>query len=158
MAGDFEALLYQEAHLLDSGLFLDWLDLLAPNLRYWSPARAEVTREQERNDEAMRLSLFDETKASLTFRIQRLNTGLAWSENPPTRTRRFISNVTVERQADNVVHIQSNFMLFRSRGFASESILVGCREDRWFNAEHWLLQERKIVVDQCTVENMSVLL
>jgi|SRR5579863_1586295 len=158
MASDFEALLYHEAHLLDSGLFLDWLDLLAPNLRYWAPARAEVTREQERNDEAMRLSLFDETKATLTLRIQRLSTGLAWSENPPTRTRRFISNVTVGRQADDVVLIQSNFMLFRSRSFANESILVGCREDKWFNAERWLLQERKIVVDQCTVENMSVLL
>lgn len=158
MASEVERLLYHEAHLLDSGLFHEWLELLTPNLRYWAPARAEVSRAQEREDEPRRLALFDETKASLALRISRLETGLAWAESPMTRTRRFVSNVFDEEEGDGVVRVRSNFMLFKNRSFADETILVGCREDRWARAGGWLLRERKILIDHCTVENMSLLL
>ena len=153
-----DQLLYHEAYLLDSGLFREWLDLLAPELRYWAPVRAAVSRQQEREDEARRLPLFDETKASLALRISRLATGLAWVENPPTRTRRFVSNIAAEHDEDGTVRVRSNFMLFRSRGSADETLLVGCREDRWSAPGHWLLKERKITIDHGTVENISLLL
>jgi 3-phenylpropionate/cinnamic acid dioxygenase small subunit len=158
MTTDVEQLLYREAHLLDSGRFQEWLELLAPDLRYWAPVRAEVHRAQERENEASRLPLFDETKASLALRISRLDTGLAWVENPATRTRRFVTNVVVEEEAGGLVHVRSNLMLFRSRSFADETILVGCREDKWSRSDAWLLRERKILIDHCTVENMSLLL
>lgn len=158
MTTDVEQLLYREAQLLDSGRFQEWLELLAPDLRYWAPVRAEVHRAQERENEASRLPLFDETKASLALRISRLDTGLAWVENPATRTRRFVTNVVVEEEAGGLVHVRSNLMLFRSRSFADETILVGCREDNWSRPDRWLLRERKILIDHCTVENMSLLL
>jgi len=158
MTGDVEQLLYREAHLLDSGGFHEWLELLAPDLRYWAPVRAEVPRKQESEDEASRLPLFDETKASLSLRISRLDTGLAWVENPTTRTRRFVTNIVVEKEADGLVHVRSNLILFRSRSFTDETILVGCREDKWSRSDKWLLRERKILIDHCTVENMSLLL
>lgn len=159
MSTEVEQLLYREAHLLDSGLFHEWLELLAPDLRYWAPARAEVSRKQEKEDEAHRLPLFNETKASLALRISRIETGFAWVENPTTRTRRFISNVTSQDdEANEIIRVRSNFMLFRSRSFADETILVGCREDKWFRSDKWLLKERKILIDHCTVENMSLLL
>jgi len=154
MIGGVEQLLYHEAHLLDSGMFEDWLNLLAPDLRYWAPVRAEVARKLEREDEPNRLPLFDETKASLGLRIRRLDTGLAWVAIPPTRTRRFISNITVQTAGDGLVHVRSNFMLFRSRSFGEEWIVVGCREDKWSRSDNWLLRERKIILDHCTVENM----
>jgi 3-phenylpropionate/cinnamic acid dioxygenase small subunit len=158
MIDGVEQLLYHEAHLLDSGLFHDWLELMAPDLRYWAPVRAEVPRKQEREDESSRLPLFDETKASLALRIRRLDTGLAWVEIPHTRTRRFVSNITVESEADGLVRVRSNFMLFRSRSFVEEWIVVGCREDIWSRSEKWLLRERKIILDHCTVENMPLFL
>jgi 3-phenylpropionate/cinnamic acid dioxygenase small subunit len=158
MASEIERLLYREAHLLDSGQFFKWLDLLAPDLRYWAPARSDVSRQQELKDEARRLALFDETKASLTLRINRIGTGLAWAESPNTRTRRFISNVIDEQEAGGIVHVRSNFLLFKNRSSADETILVGCREDRWTRSDTWLLKERKILIDHCTVENMSLLL
>ncbi|MBO0797868.1 MAG: hypothetical protein J2P31_03520 [Blastocatellia bacterium] len=157
-AGEIKRLLYYEAYLLDSGLFLQWLDLLAPDLRYWAPARAELSRYQEREEEAGRLLLFDETKASLTLRIDRLDTGLAWAESPATRTRRFVSNVMVEESMNDRVRVRSNLMLFRSRSFTDENFLVGSREDVWTGPEKWLLKERKILIDHCTVENISLLL
>jgi 3-phenylpropionate/cinnamic acid dioxygenase small subunit len=158
MTSEVEQLLYREAHLLDSGAFHEWLELLAPDLRYWAPVRAEIDRKQEREDEASRLPLFDETKASLALRISRLGTGLAWVENPATRTRRFVTNVVVENAADGLAHVRSNLILFRSRSFTAETILAGCREDKWSRSDGWLLRERKILIDHCTVENMSLLL
>ena len=157
MANEIERLLYHEAHLLDSGLFAQWLDLLATDLRYWAPARAELFRQEEREREGERLPLFDETKASLTLRLTRLQTGLAWAEIPATRTRRFISNIIADEESNGVVFVRSNFMLFKSRSFADETILVGCREDKWSRSDKWLLRERKILIDHCTLENVSVL-
>jgi 3-phenylpropionate/cinnamic acid dioxygenase small subunit len=158
MIDGVEQLLYHEAYLLDSGLFRDWLGLMAPDLRYWAPVRAEVHRIQEKENEASRLPLFDETKASLSLRISRLDTGLAWVEIPHTRTRRFISNITAESEENGLVRVRSNFMLFRSRSFSEEWIVVGCREDKWSRLDGWLLKERKIILDHCTVENMPLFL
>jgi 3-phenylpropionate/cinnamic acid dioxygenase small subunit len=157
MSNEVEQLLYKEAYLLDSIRFSEWLELLAPELRYWAPARAQLSREEERRDEANRLALFDETKASLALRISRLHTSLAWVESPTTRTRRFITNIMAE-EANDIVCVRSNFMLFRSRNFTDETILVGCREDKWHKSDNWLLRERKILIDHCTVENMSLLI
>jgi 3-phenylpropionate/cinnamic acid dioxygenase small subunit len=153
-----EQLLFREAQLLDSARFDDWLDLLALDLRYWAPVRAEVGGEQEAESEASRLPLFDETKASLRLRVSRLQTGVAWVETPPTRTRRFISNITAEKDTNGLVRVRSNFMVFRSRSFTEEWFVVGCRDDRWANADKWLLKERKIMLDHCTIENMSLFL
>jgi 3-phenylpropionate/cinnamic acid dioxygenase small subunit len=158
MSDDVDRLLYHEAHLLDCGRFHDWLELLAPDLRYWAPVRANVPRTQESETDADRLPLFDETRASLSLRIRRLDTGFAWAEIPSTRTRRFISNIFVEREAEGLLHVRSSFMLFRSRGFTEEWTVVGCREDQWSRSDRWLLKERKIVLDHCTVENLSLLL
>lgn len=158
MSRDVEQLLYHEAYLLDSGLWREWLALLAPDLQYWAPARADVPRAQEQADMAQRLPLFHETKASLTLRISRLETGLAWVDNPTTRTRRFIANILAQDAAPGMVQVRSNFMVFRSRSFTEETLLVGCRDDTWSRSETWQLKERKILIDHCTVENMFLLL
>jgi 3-phenylpropionate/cinnamic acid dioxygenase small subunit len=158
MIADVEQLLFHEAHLLDSGRLHDWLELMAPDLRYWAPVRAEVARTQEAETQHERLPLFDETRASLGMRIRRLDTGLAWSETPPTRTRRFISNIVAEGESDGLLRVRSNFMLFRSRSFAEEWLVVGCREDTWSRTDRWLLKERKIILDHCTVQNLSLFL
>src|SRR5262245_58888589 len=110
VASEIEQLLYREAYLLDSGLFPEWLELLAPDIRYWGPVRAEVSRKEEKEQEANRLPLFDETKASLSLRLGRLDTALACVESPPTRTRRFVSNIMVEEEANGIVRVNSNFM------------------------------------------------
>jgi 3-phenylpropionate/cinnamic acid dioxygenase small subunit len=155
---EIERLLFHEADLLDSGRFQEWLALLAPELRYWAPVRAAVARKDERDGEAQRLPLFDETKGSLGLRVSRLETGIAWIDVPPTRTRRLISNIMADPDDDGSVRVKSNFVVFRSRGRGEEWFAVGCREDRWIRAPGWLLKERKILLDQSTVENLPLFL
>lgn len=149
-----DQLLYHEAYLLDSGLYKDWLGLLSPDIRYWAPVRANVSRQQE--DESPGFPLFDENKASLSLRVSRLETGLAWVEVPATRSRRFISNIVAKDGGDGTVHVRSNFIVFRSRSSAEEWMLVGCREDRWTRSEKWMLLERMIRFDQRALENISL--
>ena len=143
MAADIEQLLYHEAYLLDCSRFQDWLELLAADLRYWYLFARNCRWNWKRRASRAGLLLFDETKASLSLRIRRLNTGLAWVENPTTRSRRFISNITAENEADGIVRVRSYFLLWRSRGFWDETMLVGCREDRWSRTDKWLLRERR---------------
>jgi 3-phenylpropionate/cinnamic acid dioxygenase small subunit len=151
-------LLYHEAELLDAGRFDEWLALLAPDLRYWAPSRADLPRAAEQAGEADRLPLFDESRESLTLRIRRLETGLAWSETPATRTRRLIGNVRCEAGSAERLQVRSNVLIWRSRSPGGESILAGARQDVWSHMPHWQLHERKIVIDHRTVENLSLLL
>jgi ethylbenzene dioxygenase beta subunit len=153
-----DQLLFHEAYLLDTGDWRNWLSLLADDIRYWAPVRAELPQQLEQETERSRLPIFDETKDSLTLRVSRLESGFAWVEIPQTRTRRFIANIADERDAAGLVRVRSNFMLFRSRSFSEEWLVVGCREDTWSDAGGWQLKERKIVLDHCTLENLSVFL
>jgi 3-phenylpropionate/cinnamic acid dioxygenase small subunit len=38
---------------------------------------------------------FDENRASLGLRVRRLGTNVAWAEDPPSLTRRFVTNIRV---------------------------------------------------------------
>jgi len=107
---DVEQFLYREARLLDERRFREWLALLTDDLRYWMAGRSNpypqvskalVILEPDRYSETDmprddELAIFDETKATLVQRIERLETGMAWAEDPPSRTRHLLSNIEVE--------------------------------------------------------------
>ena len=81
---------------------------------------------------------FDEDKYSLSQRVARFATEHAWTEDPPSRLRHFITNVRTfecdDPSDDAHLVVESAELLFRSRGDVNESALVSCgREDllRW---------------------------
>src|SRR6202043_2283814 len=107
---EVEQFLYREARLLDERRFHEWLELLTDDVRYWMAARTnrypkiskaiaildpasyvedDMTKENE-------LAIFDEVKQSLSGRVARLDTGMAWAEDPPSRTRHLITNIEIE--------------------------------------------------------------
>ncbi|MEZ5738298.1 MAG: SDR family NAD(P)-dependent oxidoreductase [Burkholderiaceae bacterium] len=65
------------------------------------------------------LAHFEETKATLSARVKRLRTGLAWAESPPSRTRHLVSNIELERivapagRRDELL-VRSAFILYRT--------------------------------------------
>ena len=156
---EFEALFIEEAWLLDSGQFEAWLELFDAETRYWAPVRANVGRGEENFDTPHLLTHFDESKATLELRIKRLRTGNAHAEEPPSRTRHFVSNVRIlEGPADDRVHVASNFMVFRSRPGREEYLFVGQRLDRWRrDGDSWKNLERQIVFDHDVIENITLL-
>lgn len=161
---EVEQFLYREARLLDERRFREWLDLFTDDARYWMPTRSnrypltskaisildgsryeegELSKEGE-------LAIMDETKDSLTRRVDRLDTGMAWAEDPPSRTRHLVSNIEVEPgESESQLKVYSNFLMYRTRAETEQDFYVGCRQDILRRGDGgWKIAYRKIVIDQ----------
>lgn len=108
--------LYREAELLDHARHREWLSLLTPDVTYVAPVR--ITSAHSLRDSAMEdMGHFDEDHYSLTKRVERLETEYAWAEDPPSRTRRFVTNIRCwEGDGGGDVVARCNLLVFRSRG------------------------------------------
>jgi biphenyl 2,3-dioxygenase beta subunit len=146
---EVEQLYYEEADCLDMGRLHDWLDFFTEDVRYWMPAR-EVLQNRPDGFQPVgvrAVSLIDDDKMALTKRIERIETGLARSETPPSRTRHLITNVRVRSEDAEEYTVTSNFAVFQGR-LASEHVFYGYREDRLRRRDGRLkVSARKIVLD-----------
>lgn len=93
LKGEAEAFLIEEARLLDSGRFEEWLALFADDGFYWVPAAPGQA------DPLNHLSIFYEDKSVLTMRIRRLAHPRVYSALPAPRTAHLVGNVTAARPA-----------------------------------------------------------
>ena len=153
---EIEQFLYREARLLDDRNYEEWFALLADDLHYFMPTRynrlrRESSKEFSGPDEA---AFFDEDKASIAMRIRRLNTGMAWAEDPPSRTRHLVSNVAIRPRGNGEYEVDSYYLLYRSRLEREVETFVGMRHDvlrRADNAAGFQVAKRTIVLDQATL-------
>ena len=150
-----------EAWLLDERRFKEWLDLFTDDVFYFMPRRMNV----QRNDLARELSqagdlaIFEDDKTYLTIRVERLETGMAWAEDPPSRTRHLIGNLVVEPLSNGEVKAKTAFILYRSHHEAEENIFAGSREDELRKVDgQWKVAKRVIVLDANVIlaKNLSV--
>ena len=154
--------LVDEAYLLDAQEYDAWLDTLTDDVRYVMPVRVTTARGAG-FDTSPGMAHFDEDKYSLRQRVARFATEHAWTEDPPSRLRHFVTNVRTFEGADEAeLLVESAELLFRSRGDVNESALVSCgREDllRWCE-DRWKLARRKIFVDESVLrmQNLAVFL
>ncbi len=159
---EIEQFLYHEAALVDEGKFHEWLELFAEDIHYWMPTRYNRTRRERDRDTSRpdEIAFFDEDKHSLSVRVKRLDTGMAWAEDPPSRTRHLVTNVQIRPRAiDGEVEVTSCFLLYRTRLETDLNIFAGRREDVLRKTPGgWRIARRKIVLDQNVVlaKNLSV--
>ena len=170
---EVEQFLYREARLLDERRFREWLELFTDDVRYWMGARSNryprtskaisilspnryVEDDHTREDE---LSIFDESKETLSGRVARLETGMAWAEDPPSRTRHLITNIEVAGDAGAELTVHSNFMVYRSRAETEQDFYVGARQDLLRRVDGALrIARRKLTLDQnvLSAKNVSI--
>jgi 3-phenylpropionate/cinnamic acid dioxygenase small subunit len=171
---EVEQFLYREARMLDDRRFHEWLTLFTDDVRYWMAARTNrypksskaisildpdryVEDDIGREDE---LAILDETKETLTGRVARLDTGMAWAEDPPSRTRHMISNIEVEPgDVESELRAYSNFIVYRSRAETEQDFYVGARQDVLRRvAGEWKIAHRKLILDQNVMlaKNVSI--
>jgi ethylbenzene dioxygenase subunit beta len=158
-----ERLLRFEARLLDEERYRAWYELLADDLFYYCPVRANRYRRDPRADvEAGGMAFFEDGKADIDMRLKRLESGQAWIEDPPTRHVYAISNVEAfETPIAGEYDVRSVFVQYRNRAEKDEALLMGRREDVWRETETgFLLARRTILLGQSTLltKNMSVFL
>ncbi|MFV0373861.1 aromatic-ring-hydroxylating dioxygenase subunit beta [Microbacterium sp.] len=120
-----------EAEVLDDGRFADWLEMLAADVHYWAPIRTNRLRRQQALSVAApgESAFYDETRESLAWRIRRYDSGMAWAEDPPSRTRHLISNVSVREREDGLLQSRSAFIVYRNRLHTEVDIYAGGRTD-----------------------------
>ncbi len=148
---EIEQFLYREARLLDERRFAEWLDLFTDDVRYTMSTRGNyypssskavaaldpARRPNDDRDDEDALAVLDETKATLAGRVARLGTGMAWAEDPPSRTRHMIANLEIasprpgratSRQRSRSAAISSSTRAARtpSRIFTSAPAATGC--------------------------------
>lgn len=149
---EIEQFLFREAQLLDEGRFHEWLDLFTEDARYWVPTRQTIQgrREGIYQQDELAVSLINDDKRFLTLRVRRLDTELAHSETPPSRTRHLITNVQVEEdgQKSAELSVRSNFVVFQGRRERSDYQFFGRREDRLRKVGgSWKIAQRQVVLD-----------
>ena len=170
---EVEQFLYKEARLLDNRQFHQWLELLTDDLRYWMPIRSNrypvnskaisildgSRYEESEVSSESDLALMDEDKDSLTRRVDRLDSGMAWAEDPPSRTRHIITNIEVEAgDSQDELKVYSNFFMYRTRAETEQDFYIGSREDVLRRVNGQLrVASRKIVLDQTVLlaKNLS---
>lgn len=120
-----------EAEMLDDGRFADWLEMLAEDLHYWAPVRTNRLRRQQALSVHApgEAAFYDETHDSLAWRIRRYDSGMAWAEDPPSRTRHLVSNVSVRERSDELLQVRSAFICYRNRLHTEVDIYAGGRTD-----------------------------
>ena len=160
--------LVDEAYLLDAQQYRPWLDMLTDDIHYVMPVRVTTARGAGFDTSPGGMAHFDEDRYSLTQRVARMETEHAWTEDPPSRLRHFITNVrTFEcdgTAGSSHLIVESAELLFRSRGDVNESALVSCgREDllrREDGSATWKLARRRIIADESVLrmQNLAVFL
>ena len=115
------------------------------SLRYRADARRECGGEHD-------LKHFDDDKAPIALRVNRLLTGLAWADEPKSRSRHVIGNVRVrsgttegEWQADSV------FIVHHGRGEHESHVFSGSRRDILRRHEDTFRIARRALVLDATV-------
>lgn len=156
--------LYDEAEMMDNMKWEDWLDCMHDDVDYWAPVRENrVARERKEEFYPKGTSVyFEESKEFLRQRVVRLQTNMAWAEEPPSRSRHMLTNLRIDERSDGAFAVRSNFLIYRSRGERYEDTIAGERRDVIVRAPEsrygFLVLEREIRFDMATilVKNLSL--
>jgi 3-phenylpropionate/cinnamic acid dioxygenase small subunit len=153
----------REAWLLDERQFKEWVDLFTDDVLYFMPRRKNVPRRESHREltELGDLAIFEEDKRYLQMRVARLDTGMAWAEDPPSRTRHMIGNLEAELLENGEVRAKTAFLVYRSHLETDHQLLSGYREDVLRKVDGaWKVAKRTIVLDANVLldKNLSVFL
>lgn len=151
----------EEAELLDERRFEEWLELFTDDVVYHAPVR--ITAKRGHREVIDEISHFDETKMSLGLRVRRLGTDVAWAEDPPSVTRRFVTNVKVGwGESSNEMTVRTYLLLYRTRGDRGTHDLLSCVRDDVLRVvpDSFRIARRRVVLDQAVLgtKNLAVFL
>lgn len=160
---EFMPFYIREAWLLDERKFREWLDIFTDDLLYFMPRRKNVPRREVSREltELGDMAILEEDKRYLSMRVARLETGMAWAEDPPSRTRHIVGNLEVEPLEGGEVRAKTAFLVYRSHLETDHQILSGYREDLLRRVDGgWKVAKRMIVLDANVLldKNLSVFL
>lgn len=154
--------LFAEAEALDEWRLRDWLGMLTDDVVYQVPIRIhkEVGDDGNRVTGVMTNSFhLDESRTSLEMRVERVETGFAWAEEPPTRTRHLVSNIRIrDGEAPDTAAVRSNLLLYHTRWDRPDyTVLSAERHDVLRRVDGgWRLARRWAVPDNTVIPTLNL--
>jgi 3-phenylpropionate/cinnamic acid dioxygenase small subunit len=148
---EVEALFTREAELLDDRRFTEWLDLFTEDARYWMPMARNVPYnqpEREYTRERADANWFDEGKDDLQKRVQQIQGGDHWAEEPRSRTTHVVSNVNIAEAQGNELTVHSRFVVYQNRLESEINFFMGKRVDVLRRSATLQVAHRTIYLDQ----------
>jgi len=138
-----EDFLYAEADLLDSWKLNEWLALFDQERgAYYIPST-----DFPDSDPNQSLFLIADTISKLRSRVEQLLSGVAWAENPRSRTRHMISNVRILGTEGEALLVTANFVVYRMR-FQNIDPYIGTYRYKLLPTERsFKILERRAVLD-----------
>jgi 3-phenylpropionate/cinnamic acid dioxygenase small subunit len=135
-----EEILFEEARILDDHRYDEWFAMLTDDAIYWVPCNGEGI------DPNREISLVYDDHARLRDRIDRLNSGVAHAQSPPSKTCRLISNVQIEQTSDDTAGVNSAFFVYELRQ-ARQRIFAGRYQHLLrFEDGRWRIASKKAVL------------
>jgi 3-phenylpropionate/trans-cinnamate dioxygenase subunit beta len=148
---EIQRFLYLEAGLLDRREYAGWLALLAQDIRY----RVSAAVARDAGVEPVSYAIIDEGLTGLKSRIDQIsNPRLTRAENPPSMTRRIVSNIEAyHSQKQDEFDVVSYLLAYRSRPSIPEGgFYVAMRHDLLRRgASGWQLLSRSVHLDQTMI-------
>ncbi|WP_285362874.1 3-phenylpropionate/cinnamic acid dioxygenase subunit beta [Microbacterium sp. LMC-P-041] len=157
---DIRDVMYREALALDERRFRDWLEFLTDDITYDVPLR--VVREDLAEWElSPNGRIFQDNRQTLEVRVRRLETDFSWAEQPPSRTRHYITNVLIDAtDVENEFEVNSSCFIYRSRGDSIDpNLLSVARKDLIrLTEDGYRLARRWAAIDQAVINahNLSI--
>jgi p-cumate 2,3-dioxygenase beta subunit len=139
---EVEDLFYREAALLDEWRLEEWLEMLTDDAIYQVPS-TDAPEGDARNT----LYIIADDALRIRSRVKQLLGKSAWAENPPSRTRRMITNVRVPGADGDDILVTANFAVHRMR-YEKVDTYVGHYDYRlaYFGKE-LKIRERRAILD-----------
>jgi len=131
-------LLYLEARLLDQRRLREWLTLFTHDGVYWIPADIDL------RDPRTTVSWEFNDRRRLEERIERLETGRAYSQIPPTRTVHALSNIEVMTAESSHINVLCNFQIQTCRGSDTTPRCGWCGYVLRKENEHWKIVLKRV--------------
>jgi 3-phenylpropionate/cinnamic acid dioxygenase small subunit len=143
--------LYSEAKLLDRRDYKTWLALFSDDVQY----RIRIRSMRDSGAADADSTIIDEGPVELRKRVEQISTArLSRAENPPSLTRRFVTNVEAFHQEDqDEILLESSILIFRARNGNEEgSFYAGKRHDliRRFDKD-FRISRRDVRLDQAVL-------
>lgn len=101
------AFVLREAELADARDYDAWRDLWCCDALYWAPYHRDTDPHRE-------VSMIYDDIGRITERIDRLKSGAAWAQVPPTTTVRVVSNMSVRNVGAGRDLLTAKFVLLES--------------------------------------------
>ena len=117
---EVEDLFFFEAELLDAWRLDEWLHLLTVDASYYVPPT-----DKPDSSHSDHLFIVADDMTRLRERVIRLNDPNCHAEYPPSRTRRFITNVRVRLNSGSRVEARANFIVHRNRRGGDTRVFTG---------------------------------